>query len=297
MKEKLLALYEHKYKWLMAFSLALLFLALLEVSLQFALTGDFVHKGISLKGGSTITLHNPPALAPEELAAYLKEKFPRADIDVRALLSMGQVTGLAVDSDAQAPEEIALLTRALNEKLNLTPADYSVEVMGAALGQSFFKQAVLALLLSFLLMALVVLVYFRILIPSLAIILGAFSDIMVTLAIFNLTGMKLTTGGVAAFLMLIGYSIDTDILLTTRVLKRKEGTVMERVYSSVKTGLTMTGTTIAAVLVGLLVVESETVQQIMIIILIGLVVDIIMTWIQNVGLLRLYLERKEKAKS
>ena len=69
-------------------------------------------------------------------------------------------------------------------------------------------------------MGLVVFIYFRTLVPSLAVILAAFSDIVVTLAIFNLTGEKLSTAGVAAFLMLIGYSVDTDILLNTRVLKK-----------------------------------------------------------------------------
>jgi len=34
------------------------------------------------------------------------------------------------------------------------------------------------------------------------------------------------------------------------------------------------------------------VKQIMIILLIGLLVDLLMTWIQNVGILRLYLARK-----
>jgi preprotein translocase subunit SecF len=84
-------------------------------------------------------------------------------------------------------------------------------------------------------MGLVVFFYFRSIAPSLAVILEAFSDIIVTLAIFNLTGIKLSTAGIAAFLMLIGYSVDTDILLSTRVLKRKDGTVMERWQSKYAT--------------------------------------------------------------
>ena len=93
--------------------------------------------------------------------------------------------------------------------------------------------------------------------------------------------------------MLIGYSVDTDILLSTRVLKRKEGTVMDRIYSAMKTGLTMNITTITALIVGLILSESEVISQIMIILLIGLFVDIINTWIQNVGILRMYLEKKK----
>ena len=107
----------------------------------------------------------------------------------------------------------------------------------------------------------------------------------------------MSTAGIVAFLMLIGYSVDTDILLSTKVLKRKEGTVMDRIYGAMRTGLTMTLTTIAAIIVASIFTQSEIIRQIMIILLIGLSVDIINTWIQNVGLLRLYLEKKHTTKN
>jgi len=106
--------------------------------------------------------------------------------------------------------------------------------------------------------------------------------------------MKISSAGIAAFLMLIGYSVDTDILLSTRVLKKKEGSVMSRIYSAMRTGLTMNLTTMAAVSIALILSNSQTISQIMTIILIGLFVDIVMTWIQNVAILRLYLEKKHE---
>ena len=56
----------------------------------------------------------------------------------------------------------------------------------------------------------------------------------------------------------------------------------------------MTQTTLLAVIVALIFVQSEIVKQIMLILLIGLVVDTIVTWIQNVGVLRWHLEKKHK---
>ncbi len=131
-------------------------------------------------------------------------------------------------------------------------------------------------------------------IPSIAVILAALSDIIITLAIVNVMGIKISTAGIAAFLMLIGYSVDTDILLSTRLLKRKEGTEMDRIIGAFKTGITMTLTTLVAVTVAIIFTESEVIHQIMTILLIGLIIDLINTWIQNVGILRLYLERKHK---
>jgi preprotein translocase subunit SecF len=110
----------------------------------------------------------------------------------------------------------------------------------------------------------------------------------------NLLEIKLSTAGIAAFLMLIGYSVDTDILLSTRVLKVTEGTVFEKIKGAMRTGLMMSGTTIVAILTALIFTQSEVIRQIMIILLIGLGIDLINTWIQNAGLLRLYVERKQK---
>ena len=41
------------------------------------------------------------------------------------------------------------------------------------------------------------------------------------LALIDFLGIEISAAGIAAFLMLIGYSVDTDILLTSRALKRK----------------------------------------------------------------------------
>ena len=56
----------------------------------------------------------------------------------------------------------------------------------------------------------------------------------------------------------------------------------------------MTITTLAAVFVALVFAQNEIIKQIMIILFIGLLVDPIMTYIQNAGLLRMYLEKKTK---
>ncbi|MDP3990066.1 MAG: protein translocase subunit SecF [archaeon] len=284
--------YEDKYKLLLLLPFIILLAALIQIGLQYSATGDFVNKGISLKGGSTITLPYSGSFNVDNLRNELSSNFQKADITVRTIHSAGEVVAIAIDTDAEDEQEISSVVKILEKETGLSKNDFSIEIVGSSLGESFFKQTAMALLIAFLLMGLVVFIYFRSIAPSMAVILAAFSDIVVTLAVFNLTGERLSTAGIAAFLMLIGYSVDTDILLSTRVLKRTELTVMERVYSAMKTGFTMTGTTLIAVLVALLFVQSDIIKQIVLIIFIGLIVDLIMTWIQNVGILRLYLERK-----
>lgn len=301
MNKSLKRIYEQKYKLLLLFPLLLVVLALLQIGVQTATTGDFVNKGITLKGGSTITLTSSSTFPVstvdlKALQDILQKAFAQADINIRTLSSLGEVTAIIVDSGYQQREEIDPLFSALLKEIPVGNENASVEIIGSALGESFFRETVYALLAAFVLMGIVVFISFRMLIPSVAVIAAAFFDIVVTLAVFNFTGIKLSTAGIAAFLMLIGYSVDTDILLTTRVLKRKEGQLMERVYGAIRTGMTMTLTTLAALIVALFFVQSDVIKQIVIILLIGLIVDMIMTWIMNVGILRFYLEKKEQKK-
>ena len=55
---------------------------------------------------------------------------------------------------------------------------------------------------------------FRDFVPSIAVITVALSDIIIAIGGMSLFGIPLSVASVGAILMLIGYSVDTDILLT-----------------------------------------------------------------------------------
>jgi len=132
--------------------------------------------------------------------------------------------------------------------------------------------------------------------PSIAIIVSAFSDLLIPLTIVNLLGIKVSSAGIVAFLMLIGYSVDTDILLTTRVLRRKGNTINSSIFGAFKTGFTMTITSIISILLGLIIVYNyqSILNQIFIILLLGLFVDLFSTWVTNVCLLKWHAEKEQK---
>lgn len=131
-------------------------------------------------------------------------------------------------------------------------------------------------------------------IPAFAIILSAFSDLVMTLTVVNILGIRLSTAGIVAFLMMIGYSVDTDILLTTRALNKKHS-INREMYDAFKTGLTMTLTSVVAVATALIVVYNfqSVLNQIFIILLIGLSFDILNTWFANASIIKWYVEKKK----
>ncbi len=301
---KLLHFYDKNYKKLLIIPFLLLLLAIAQIGYQYSSTGDFLIKGVGLKGGTTITI-NDISKTHQEIELAIHDTFPNADINTRTQASLGTISGYIIDVDIiitdneENEQQLLSLLNTLypdtiTNELGEQETMYKLGTMGSALGENFFKQTSIALLIAFLLMGLVVLIYFKTIVPSLAVILSAASDILVTLAVVNLMGIKLSTAGIAGFLLLIGYSVDTDILLTTKVLKVKEGALIDKIMTALRTGMKMSLTTIVAVIVALMVSISVEIQQIMTIVLIGLVIDIINTWIQNVGILRLYLERKSR---
>lgn len=294
MKGKLRQVYEQHYKKLLLIPFLLLAFALLQISWQYSQTGDFVHKGISLKGGSTFTIDYQESITPTLLETALQQEFPEADISLRTITSTNKIIGYTLETNLQDKTEIEAFLKVLGSKVPLEEGKYSIEVIDSSLGASFFQQTAWALLIAFVLMATVVFFYFRMLVPSLSVILVAFSDIVTTLAVFNITGSKLSTGGVAAFLMLVGYSVDTEMLLNSKVLRQPQHTFMNQIYSAIGTGMTMTLTVLVAVFVALVFVNNDIVKQIMLILFIGLVVDMINSWILNVGILRWHLEKREK---
>ncbi|MBI4441554.1 hypothetical protein HY639_05280 [Candidatus Woesearchaeota archaeon] len=287
--------YLRHYKAMMVIPILLLLLSIGQIAWQTYTTGDFIKKSVSLKGGISVSLLGD--IDEQAVGEELQKSFPAADIDVRILAQAGTKSGIEVEIDLDVSNEanVASFKSALLRAvpgLKKETLDENLKIRSPVLGKSFFNTAMKTLLFSFILMGVVVTLNFRTFVPSVAVVLAAFSDIIGTVAFMNIADMRLSTSGIAALLMLIGYSVDTDILLTMKVLGRQGARAMDMVTRAMKTGLMMTATTIIACLVSIMFIISLDIKQIMIIILVGLIIDIINTWIQNVGILLLYLEKK-----
>jgi len=287
--------FEKHYKALLLVPLIMFIFVIAQISYQVSTTGDFINKGVSLKGGTSITIEKE--ISVEGLLESIQSAMPAHDASLRELTERGRIVAVIIESTATDESDRAVLLGVIEQQAGtLHDTEYTVEVIGSSLGSSFFKDTFKALIIAFILMGIIVSIYFRSFIPSVAVILSAFLDIAVTLAIVNMLDFKLSTAGIAAFLMLVGYSVDTDILLTTKMLKGT-GAPFERITEAFKTGMIMTLTTMGAITVALLFTDSEIIRQIMTIILIGLAVDLVTTWIQNTAMMRWYLDFKEPAHS
>lgn len=275
-----LATYDvNKYppKQMVAVPLIVLLLALVLLAVNWASTGMPVTPGIDFAGGTAVTIITDDS--PEEIRAYFAG-YPLES------LGEGLGGGKYLKFGPMSDEQYRALTGAVGDRYPEAKIDQIGEAFGAALQQ----QALLALVFSFIGMAVVVFIAFRSVVPSVAIVLSAFSDIAITAAVMNIVGIPLTLPTTAALLMIIGYSVDSDVLLTTRLLKR-QGKTEEKLAGAYRTGIIMTTTTIAAVVAMLVVTaigQVEVIAQIASVLLIGLFVDLMNTWVLNAGILKEY---------
>jgi len=283
--------YRRNIKKLVLIPVAIIVLSIAIILNNYIQTGDIVNKDVTLEGGVTATIYTD--MSPTSIQTQLESKLA-TEVLVRKLAEFGtdEQIGVIVEiSDIKSDQLKPVVEEILGKELK--EEEYSVEETGSSLGESFYKQMVTAIIIAFILMSIVIFIAFRSIVPSAAVVLSAMADMIAAIAFIDLVGIRLGTSGIAAILLLMGYSIDTDVLLTTKVLKRKEGTIMERVFSSMATGLTMTITTIVALSVGYFVSNSYILKQMFMILVAGLVIDIIMTYLLNARILIWYTSKKE----
>jgi preprotein translocase subunit SecF len=231
----------------------------------------------------------PPVELKDNLEKRLKQK-----IDLSYDSGILTIVGL----DLSKEDLDSSLSYYLNQKVSveLTKKNFNMRSVGPTFGEAFRKQAFEALFFSLILMSIVVFVSFREVIPCVAVIQAAVVDIAIAVAGMSVFGIPLDPASLAALLMLIGYSVDTDIMLTTRVLKERGGELYAMIDDSIRTGLTMTGTTVAALsvvyVVSTTLTQVPTWTNISAVLIFGLLADIPSTWLTNVGILKWYVESR-----
>jgi len=260
---------------LAAVPLAVLALALLVLAGWYLMTGAPVTPGIEFTGGTEIQIATGDSQAEIEQAFEFQPDEIQPVAGSNEYIIATQVTDTdAVRSQAEAAgyEVVSIQTRS------------------ASFGADSQRLALMGVGVAFVGMSILIFVLFRSFVPSLAVVLSAFSDIVIPLALMNLLGIPLSLGSVAALLMLIGYSVDSDILLNNHILRRR-GSFYESTYRAMETGVTMTVTSISAMTVMYIVsslFQIPLLPDLAVVLVFGLVADLMNTYMMNLSLLRWY---------
>lgn len=271
---------DYTNRQLVAVPLALLGLALAILLLSTVLTGLPVPLGMEFTGGAEIQLQT------SDSPAEIRDSF---DVEVESITRVGSPTGNTYLVEFKSGEYESL--DSLTDQADA--AGYDIQQEGersAVFASDSQRQALIGIGIAFLGMSVLVFLMFRTLVPSVAVVASAFSDIVIPMSLMRLFGLELTLGTVAALLMLIGYSVDSDLLLNNHVLRRR-GDFYTSTFRAMRTGVTMTVTSIAAMVVMTVVANFlgiPLLPAVGIVLVFGLTTDLMNTYLLNVSLLRYY---------
>jgi preprotein translocase subunit SecF len=274
------------YRLLAIVPVVLLLFSVTILTGRYVSTGDWFDRSIELKGGTMLTIKTQDVISSATIENVLGDQF--GEVIVRGMRGFGEY-GATIQVDSSVDYE-AVIERLRAGGIKIT--DFSIENTGSSLSSLFWSQAQISIILAFVFMWIITFIVFKKVVTSMTTMFTAIADMVITLAFMNIFGIQFTLASLGALLMMLGYSVDTDIMLNSRILKDSTGEVGERVGGAVKTGLTMTATSMAAVGAILLAPVPSALIEIASVLFIGLAADIVQTWMFNSVMLRWYYESR-----
>ena len=170
-----------------------------EIDLQFDSTGTQLFDQITKANiGKTVAIFLDGAPLSEPV---VKEEIPN---------------GQAVITGTFTPQEAKTLVGELNSGALPVPISLlSTQTIGATLGDSAVNAGVKATIIGFLLVALFLILWYRL--PGLIATISLCIFISIILALFKLMPVTLTAAGIAGFIISIGVAVDANVLIFERV--------------------------------------------------------------------------------
>jgi len=248
--------------------------------------GEVFRKNIDLSGGTVVTLYL------SEVPQGMKDVFESHEISVREIHSVttGELVATILEAGPEIQEED--ITSLINQ--TLPGADYDIRNVGPSMGDSFMESAKKAVIISFILMGIILAAIFRQPIVAFTVILSGFLNVYEASALMTVFGIKLSPHTIGALLMLMGWSVDSEVLFDSKIFKEQGGTSIGKALEAMKTAMTMSAAVFAILIALYFVSSSKMVKEIALVLFFGATFDVINTWFQSLSTVLWFVESKEK---
>ncbi|MDD2555414.1 MAG: protein translocase subunit SecF [Syntrophaceticus sp.] len=230
--------------------------------------------GIDFTGGSLIELKFEQSVAVEDVRSVLDESGLPQDSTVQE--SEGNVIMIRTEDLSQ--EESTKLLQSMEEEFG----SYDMlrnESVGPTIGKELRNNAILALVIAFVLMVVYIAIRFELL-TGLAAVSGVVHVILITVGLVSIFRLDVDSTFIAALLTIVGYSINDTIVIFDRIRenmgkRKKDDPLDELVNTSVWQTLVRsinTGVSVILALLAMLIFGGTTLKTFVVVMLIGIVV-------------------------
>jgi SecD/SecF fusion protein len=171
--------------------------------------------GIDFEGGSRITVGLEKAATVDDVRSTV-EKAGVTDAEITKATNKQLGTNV-FDIDSKAtPQEVRGIQPALQSQYGIVPNGFNATTVGPTFGTQVARSAIEAIIFSLLVICGYVAFRFE---PKYAVpvIIAVIHDILITGGVYSLTGREVTSGTVAAFLTILGYSLYDTVIVFDRI--------------------------------------------------------------------------------
>jgi SecD/SecF fusion protein len=210
---------EQRFKWNFDFSKASRYFFTLSGCILLVGAIAFATKqlnlGIDFKGGSRVTVGLQKPATVDQVRTTL-DSVGITDAQITKAQNKELGTNVIEIDSKSSPSEVQKIQPALQSKFGIVQNGFNATTVGPTFGQQVARSAIEAIIFSLLVIFAYVAFRFE---PKYAVpvIIALIHDILITGGVYSLTGREVTSGTVAAFLTILGYSLYDTVIVFDRV--------------------------------------------------------------------------------
>jgi preprotein translocase subunit SecF len=175
--------------------------------------------GIEFKGGAEFSV--PLTVASDEDIAQARETVLAAGETPSTVTIVGGDT-IRIQTPELSTEASIALSAALAESFAIDEANIKIQLVGPSWGDEVTKNALQALLVFLVLVAIFLSIYFEWQMAIAALVALA-HDVLITVGIYALSGFEVTPASVIGFLTILGYSLYDTVVVFDKVKENTKG--------------------------------------------------------------------------
>lgn len=174
--------------------------------------------GLDFESGTRISSTFERSVSETDLRETMADLgFPNAKIQSTSESVGGQdVEGFQIQTESLSPEDQTRVERALDEAYGFNEDTFTLEQVGPTFGEQIIRNAIQAIILSFIVVALYLIVRFeyKLALPAMV---SVVHDVALCIGVYAVTGREVTSATVAALLTILGYSLYDVVIVFDRI--------------------------------------------------------------------------------
>ncbi|MFZ8800831.1 MAG: hypothetical protein ACO2ON_01470 [Candidatus Nanopusillus sp.] len=285
---KILSFIENNYKKFLLLSISLFAIFVGIILFNYFKYGYIINKSITISGGYVTLINNNYNLTNTEIQNILNQM----NMTDYVLYSTSNIIYIASRDQINGTLLISLLDQYYN--ISIQPSDISIQQYSSLVGELIFNQFLFFVILAMILAAFVIFIAFRVSNTTLNIISTILFDVIGLLAILSITKYPIGANGFIAMLMILGFAIDNNVVLSTNMIKEKDKPFIERVKMSFRVGMLMEIIALYTLLLLYFIVPDPSVKEFAFVLSTATILDLTYYLIGNIPLYKYFEAKKEQ---